>query len=157
MIENGNIIAEHDDDNSSDFVPSVKAKHRPPNTLTGAPQERPKKKNFRGGNRKHVESLSGKNEDKEEEKEEEEEEEEVVLNFHNTSRKRNVVEGKKKLPDHEGCGINPQYGNGNRVKFRKKNVTNTFVLPDEIPKEKEAEFVRANRVFLCHFDSRFRT
>ena len=60
-----------------------------------------------------VESLSGKNEDKEEEEEEkeeeeeEEEEEEVVLNFHNTSRKRNVVEGKKKLPDCKGRGINP--------------------------------------------------
>ena len=92
-----------------------------PNTLTGAPQERPKKKNFRGGNRKCVESLSGKNEDEEEEEkeeeEEEEEEEEVVLNFHNTSRKRNVVEGEKKLPDHEGRGINPRYGNRNRVKF----------------------------------------
>ena len=79
MIENGNIIAERDDDNSSDFVPSVKAKNQPPNTLTGVPQERPKKKNFHGGNRKRVESLSGKNEDKEEE-EEEKEEEEVVLN-----------------------------------------------------------------------------
>ena len=153
MIENGNIIAERDDDNSSDFVPSVKAKHRPPNTLTGAPQERPKKKNFCGGNRKCVESLSGKNEDKEEEEEEEEEEEkekeeeEVVLNFCNTSRKRNVVEGEKKLPNREGHGINLRYGNGNRVKFQKKNVTNTFALPDEIPKEKEAEFVRANHDF----------
>ena len=43
--------------------------------------------------------------------------------------------------------MNPQYGNGNRVKVRKKNLTNTFVIPDEIPKEKEAEFVRANRIF----------
>ena len=105
------------------------------------------------GNWKCVESLSGENEDKEEEEEEkeaegeEEEEEEVVLNFRNTSRKRNVVEGEKKLPDREGRGINPQYGNGNRVKFQKKNLTNTFVIPDEIPKEKEAEFVRANRIF----------
>ena len=117
--ENGNILAERDDDNSSDFVPSVKAKHRSPNTLTGTPQERPKKKNFRVGNWKRVESLSGENEDKEEEEEEkeaegeEEEEEEVVLNFCNTCRKRNVVEGKKKLPDREGRRINPRYGNGN--------------------------------------------
>ena len=29
VIENGNILAEHDGDNSSDFVPSIKAKHRP--------------------------------------------------------------------------------------------------------------------------------
>ena len=81
VIENGNILAERDDDNSSNFVPSVKAKHHPPNTLTGAPQERPKKTNFRRGNRKCGESLNGKNEEKEEEEEEEddEEEEEVIL------------------------------------------------------------------------------
>ena len=56
-------------------------------------------------------------------------------------------ESEKKLPDHEGHGVNPRYGNGNTVKFQKKNVTNTFVIPDEIPKEKEAEFVRANCIF----------
>ena len=56
-------------------------------------------------------------------------------------------EGEKKLSDREGCEVNPQYGNGNRVKFRKKNVTNTFIIPDEIPKEKEAKFVRANHIF----------
>ena len=97
----------------------VKAKHRPPNTLTGAPQERPKKKNFCRGNRKHVESVNGKNEEKEEEEEEEddEEEEEVILTFCNTNRKRNVGEGKKKLPNCKGHGVNLQYGNGNRVKF----------------------------------------
>ena len=70
----------------------------------------PKKKKFPGGNRKRVESLNGKNEEKEEEEEEEEddkEEEEVILNFCNTSRKRNVGESEKKLPDHEGRGVNP--------------------------------------------------
>ena len=113
VIENGNILAEHDDDNSSDFVPSIKAKHWPPNTLTGVPQERPKKKHFCVGNWKRVELLSVENEDKEEEEEEkeaegeEEEEEDIVLNFRNTSRERNVSEGEKKLPDREGCGINP--------------------------------------------------
>ena len=30
VIENSDIIAEHDDENSSDFVPSIKAKHCPP-------------------------------------------------------------------------------------------------------------------------------
>ena len=79
----------------------------PPNMLTGAPQERPKKKIFCRENRKCVESLNGKNEEKEEEEEEEEddkEEKEVILNIHITSRKRNVGENEKKLPDREGHG-----------------------------------------------------
>ena len=46
VIENGNILAKHDDDNSSDFVPSVKAKHHPPQYINRNNTREAKKETF---------------------------------------------------------------------------------------------------------------
>ena len=61
-------------------------------------------------------------------------------------KKKTGNEGAKKLPPRPGRGSNPRYDSGNSKCEGKQNEIPKDVSHD-VPKEKEQELVKANRVF----------
>ena len=144
---NGDLLDERDDEETPDFVPSKGAKHRPPKNLKKVPQERPKKqtrskKNNPPVNPTMIDSESDK-----------------ALSDTEDSDKC-LPKGRtsdKTLPQREGRGFNPCYG-GARNFAKKKRLPSkkNEVNNNDIPKDIEEEFLKANRVFYVVLSPRYK-